>query len=319
MSKIEKGRHETCNDEANKPGNMTRHLDDFVSIAWMVPWKDQAQTTAGLKREFSLATINGASLWCFDMWGGVFKTPETMEIVAKAKKIWDQYSRKSLKTMAEVALIADPQSTRYLNDLNSRVSQVYHATRNKLNRMGAPFEVFSFNDLPKADLGQYKFFIFPGIFEMTPEKEELLKKYVFSNERTVLFIYAPGISDGKKLDASFVKALTGCDFKTPGVTKVKKEGWSSVYVPGYETVTPELLKELAAEAGVNIYCEDQVPVYANEKLAAVHVASGGEKIITLPGKAKNVTELYTGQVVKVRNRKFSYNFATPDTALFEIE
>jgi hypothetical protein len=59
------------------------HLDEFVSIAWMVPWKTQAETDAGLKREFALAIVNQTSLWCFDMWGGVFKTPETMQVVAQ--------------------------------------------------------------------------------------------------------------------------------------------------------------------------------------------------------------------------------------------
>ena len=48
-------------------------LDEFVSIAWMVPWKTQAETDAGFKREFALATINQTSLWCFDMWGGGFQ------------------------------------------------------------------------------------------------------------------------------------------------------------------------------------------------------------------------------------------------------
>ncbi|MCX6900511.1 MAG: hypothetical protein NT105_17670 [Verrucomicrobia bacterium] len=293
-------------------------LDEFVSIGWMFPWKDQAETDAGLKREFALAIINQTSLWCFDMWGGVFKTPETMKIVAQSKKLWDRFAAQPLKTRAEVALVVDPQSARYINDLNAAVPQIYQGTRNKLNRLGAPFEVFSFNDLPRADLAQYRLFVFPGLFEITPEKMDVLRKHVLHSNRTALFLYAPGICDGKSLDPAHVKVLTGTAFKTPGVSTVQRDGWKAVYVGGYAELTPAVLKKAAHEAGVTIYCEDAVPVYANERLVTVHMAQGDEKIITLPVDCRQVRELYTDQTVPVTVRQFRYTFKTPDTAMFEL-
>lgn len=293
-------------------------LDEYVSIGWMVPWKDQTETDAGLKREFALAIINRTSLWCFDMWGGVFKTPETMQVVAQGKKLWDQYGAQPLPGRAEVALVVDPQSARYLNDLNPVVVQINQNTRNKLNRIGAPFEVFSFNDLPRADLAQYKVFVFPGLFEVTPEKLATLKKYVCNHDRTVVFVYAPGISDGRTLDVARVKGLTGVDFKTPGVSAVQRNGWKSIYAADYKDVTSLKLKEIAAAAGVTIYCDDEVPVFANEKLVAIHMAQGGAKTVMLPVACREVHELYTGRVVSVQGKKFPYTFATPDTALFEL-
>ena len=294
------------------------HLDDFVSIGWMVPWKDQAETDAGLKREFALAITAQTSLWCFDMWGGVFKTPETMKVVAQSKALWDRFAALPLKTRAEVALVVDPQSIRYLNDRNAVVSEIHQGTRNKLNRIGAPFEVFSFNDLPRADLAQYKLLIFPGLFEITPEKMDVLHKYVLKNNRTAMFLYAPGICDGKSLDAARVKTLTGTAFKTPGINVAQRDDWKAVYVASYADVTPAVLKKTARDAGVTMYCEDEVPVYANERLVTIHMAQGGEKTITLPVDCRQVRELYTGRVVPVAGRQFRYTFATPDTALFEL-
>ena len=293
-------------------------LDDFVSIGWMVPWKDQSETDAGLKREFALAIISQTSLWCFDMWGGVFKTPETMKVIAQSKRLWDTYTAMPLKIRAEVALVVDPQSARYLNDQNPLVAQINQGTRNKLNRLGAPFEVFSFNDLSRADLAQFKVLVFPGLFEVTPEKTEILKKYACKNDRTVVFVYASGISDGKTLDPARVKALTGTAFKTSGVSAVQRDGWKAVYAADYKDVTPQMLQKIATEAGVTIYCEDAVPVYANERLVAIHMAQGGEKTITLPKACREVKELYTGRVIPVANRRFQYTFAAPDTALFEL-
>lgn len=293
-------------------------LDEYVSIGWMVPWKDQAETDAGLKREFALAIINQTSLWCFDMWGGVFKTPETMRIVAQSKRLWDTYAARPLRNCAEVALVVDPQSARLVNDQNPLVAQIYQGTRNTLNRLGAPFEVYSFNDLPRADLSQVKLLVFPGLFELTPAKAELLKTCALTNGRTAVFVYAPGISDGKSLDPARVKALTGTAFKTAGVSAVKQAGWTAVYAGSYDALTPQALRKAAVEAGVTITCEDAVPVYANERLVAIHVAQGGGRTITLPKACREVRELYTGRVVPVKDRRFAYTFATPDTALFEL-
>ena len=293
-------------------------LDEFVSIGWMVAWKDQAETDAGLKREFALAIINQTSLWCFDMWGGIFKTPETMKLVEQSKRLWDRHAALPLKTRAEVALVVDPQSARSLNDLHADIPKIYQGTRNKLNRLGAPFEVFSFNDLSRVDLTSYKLLVFPGLFEVTPEKLAVLEKYVFNDDRTALFIYAPGISDGKTLDASRVQALAGTAFKTPGISTVQRGGWKAVYASGYDEVTPETLRQAAVAAGITIYCEDEVPIYANERLVAVHVAQGGEKAITLPCECRQVTEIYTGRVIPVTDRRFTYEFKSPDTALFDL-
>ena len=293
------------------------NLDEYVSIGWMVPWKDQAETDAGLKREFSLAIVNQASLWCFDMWGGVFKTPETMRLVGQAKRLWDAYAALPLKTRAEVALVVDPQSARLVNDQNPLAGQIYQATRNKLNRLGAPFEVFSFNDLARADLSQYKMFVFPGLFELTPEKAEVLHRVVLNKGRTAVFAYAPGLSDGRTLDVARVKELTGAAFKAEGVSTVARDGWTAVYAGSYAALTPQALRQAAVGAGVTIYCEDAVPVYANERLVAVHLAKGGEKTVTLPVACREVKELFTGRVIPVSDKKFRYTFATPDTALFE--
>jgi hypothetical protein len=294
------------------------NLDEYVSIAWMVPWKNQAETTAGLKREFSLAIINNTSLWCFDMWGGVFKTPETMKIVGQSKKLWDEHSSAKYTSLAEVALVTDPQSARYLNDSNPVVKKIYTETRNKLNRLGAPFEVFSFNDLEQMDLSRYKLLIFPGIFEITASRMDILKKHVLKDGRTILFCYAPGISNGSDIRESRVQELTGTLFKTNGVNKIEMDGWTSVYIHDYDILTPEVLKQLASESRVTLFCGDESPVFANDHLIAVHTATGGEKTITVPVQVKSVRELYTGKLIKVSKKKFIYNFQSPDTALFEL-
>lgn len=293
-------------------------LDKFVSIGCVVPWKDQADVNAGLKREFSLAIINQISLWCFDMWGGVFKTPETMKLIEQSKKIWDKYSSIPQQSKAEIALIVDPQSARYINDNNTLVGKINHDTRNKLNQVGAPFEVFSFNDIPYVNLDSYKLIVFPGLFTITPEKMAVLKKYVLNRNRTVLFVYAPGICDGKDLDTSRIEKLTGSPFNSPELRVVPQSGWTAAYLSKYENMNSAMLKKLAFEAGVHIYCKEEIPVYASNRLLMVHTANGGKLKIKLPQSYAKIKELYSNQIVAQNTAEFNCEFKSPDTLIFEL-
>ena len=49
------------------------------------------------------------------------------------------------------------------------------------------------------DLSRYKVVLFPATLLITPERAALLKKYVLNNDRTVVWVYAPGICDGTSL------------------------------------------------------------------------------------------------------------------------
>lgn len=57
------------------------------------------------------------------------------------------------------------------------------------------------------------------------------------------------------------------------------DNWKAVYVPGYKDITPQTLRQVAVQAGVTIMCQDQVPVFANERLVAIHMAQGGKKTV----------------------------------------
>ncbi len=286
-------------------------------------WDTQEKTNAGLKREFALATISGASLWCFDMWGGWFNTPETMDVIEKSRQIWEKHSSKRYKGAAQIALIADPQSAFYICDKyidkDLKVLDVYAGTRTKMNLLGAPFEIFSFDDLPHVNLDQYKFIVFPASFKITQERLKMLKEHVFKNGRTLLFAYAPGIIDGKTLDTNRVRDFAGFDYGAEGVNVSDKGDYKIAYIAKYKDITPEVLRKLAEDAGVHIYFDEYAPVFANERLLAVHTATGGKKTVRLPKKYSQVRELYSGKVVAEDADSFEYEFKKPDTALFELE
>lgn len=280
-------------------------------------WSTQESTDAGYKREVAFALINHTSLWLFDMWGGNFQTPESFRLVKRLREIFAQYEKDRSPSAAEIVYIADPQSSYYINDSDPKAAASASGLRDNLNLIGAPYDVYSFNDIDDIDFSKYKLVIFPRMFFIDKNREEILHKYVLTGGKTVLWLYAPGITDGRKLDPNAVKKWTGSEFKSPGVNRHSMEGWNSVYIYNYSLLTPEILKEIAGQAGVVIYCQDKVPVYANEKLLAIHMKEGGKKKISLPKKCRIITEIYSGKVIAENVDSFEYEFKSPDTAIFE--
>lgn len=281
-------------------------------------WKTQAEDSAGLTREAAFALINHASLWWFDMWGGWYPNEETRQLIGRLKKVSDAYVSDRSPSVAEALLVADPQSAYGVNEKMPHASAMARQFREKVARAGAPYDIYSFNDLEAVDLSRYKVVFLPATLLITPERAEILRRHVLKDGRTVVWVYAPGISDGKSLDVARVKQWTGSAYRTPGPATVDMGGWTSVYAFEYQTMTPAAIREILRRAGVHLYVEGEDPVYANRRLLAIHCQAGGEKRIALPRVCKRVVDVLKGVTVAEQAAAFTYRFESPDTVLFEL-
>ena len=282
-------------------------------------WKTSEASVAGLKREISLCVVNGASMWFFDMWGGFFDTREMMSTIKKGHEIWLDSIKSKANPVAEIAVVADPQSAYYVNDSDPRTNKLFIETRTKANKIGAPFEVISFDDIARTDVSKYRFFVFPASFKIDAQRLKTLEEKVFKDGKTSLFMYAPAIIDGEKLDARLVKKFTGFDYGTRGINVSDRKNHKIVYIHSYDDLTVDVLRSLAEKAGVKMYASEGIPVYANDRYVAVHTAVGGVKKVSLPFKCARVVEKFTRKIVCENADSFEYNFSTPDTALFEMQ
>lgn len=282
-------------------------------------WKTSEESCAGLKREINLVLVNNASIWFFDMVGGWFNTKDMMQTIQRGHEIWQSHQDKNYKSIAEIALIADPQSAMYVNDFNRRVSKIYPNSRNVLNKIGTPFDVYSFNDIERIDMSQYKFFVFPGSFKIDKHRMDVLKKYIFKDGKTSLFLYAPAIINEHSLDVQNVKNFIGIDYATKGVNFSNKGDYNIAYVHNYEDFNVDVARDLAKKSGVRMLSESGDVVYANEKLLSIHSSKGGKRLVKLPFKCSKVTELYTKKVVGYNCDEIEITISKPDTLLFELE
>lgn len=295
------------------------YLTSEITLKVNTAWPDEASTVAGLKREAALGLIHRTHLWWFDMWGDFYQGEKVLDTLARVRKIWNDYAGSSPEDLCQIAMIVDPDSTYYLNQDHPDILEINRGIRNKLNLVGAPFEVYSFNDIPQIkNFTQYRLVVFTSLFHLTPEKKKILKQYVLKDGRSVLWLGPAGIIDHEKYDPENSRKLTGVAPDAADIACCKQKLWQSVYCRDYRKITPAALKQLAKSAEVHLYTDREWPVYAEGSLLAVHSAEGGTETIRVPRRSGLATELFSGSKTPIRNGCFQYRFQTPDTALFVL-
>ena len=290
------------------------------SVVDVRAWSSQADDIAGNTREACFALVNHASYWWFDMWGGFYDDPVLQKRIGELEKIQERFREDLSPSTAEILFVGDPQSLYYLRDEDPLTKAGSTVLRNRLSVLGAPIDSYSFNDLARMDLSQYKVILLPQTFLIDGERAKLLREKVCTGGRTVLFSYAPGICDGKSLDPSRVEVWAGVPFVSGGkeIAETPRGDWNAVYAYDVNAFTKEVLRGICEKAGVHFYVGDCWPVFANERLLSIHCKEGGLRTVSLPKKAAQVIDLLSGEVVAKRKKAFTVDFASPDTRLYEI-
>jgi len=280
-------------------------------------WKTLDDDLAGNTREAAYAMSKNASYWWFDMWGGFYRNSAVRDRIAALRKAQDALP--DAPSVSQVLLVLDPDSIYYLNERHPEERAFGQAMRNALSKTGAPYDTCSFGDLGAIDLSPYRLVILNSTLLITPEREKLLSEKVFGQGRTVVWTYAPGLIDGKTLDASRVRRFAGVPYGTSGVSVTEMpRKWRAVYAHDYRLYTPEKLAELETLAGVHRYVDACAPVFAKENFVAVHTAEGGKMTVRLPKRVARVTDLLTGETMATDADSFVTAFRTPDTRLFKV-
>jgi len=157
-------------------------------------------------------------------------------------------------------------------------------------------------------------------WEITPEKEAMLKEYLLKNNRVILWLYAPGLSDGTSLDESRCEKWIGKPVsEAQGIEFHAMGGWNSAFIRNPQELTTADIKVLAKKAGVHFYSEAELPVYANSRFAAVHCKDKQELKLSLPAGMTFEKELYSGKEFAPGQNEIVWQTNGPETLLFELK
>jgi len=281
-------------------------------------WKSDDEIVAGMKRDAAFCLINRDSLWWFDMWGGTYQGEKVFGALKQVKQIWDEQVQYPSHDVCQILMVQDPDNMYLVNDMDARCGTFHTRTLQALSVLGMPYTVCSFNDIERLDMERFKLVIFCHPFELTTQRRDVLDRLVLLDQRSVVWLYGPGIVNDGKWDPENVKKVCGTPFQTPGLNTLKMTDWTSVYVHRAETLTPHDLQQLAVDAGCHVYCPKLRPVFANDRLIGVHTGAAETLTVNFPEKYAEVTELFSG---KEYNNVASVQLKTtgPDTFLFLYE
>ena len=171
------------------------------------------ESIAAIRREVATALTHGSALWWCDFGadgsGGWYDQPELIGEVKKLVALAEERLNTPRKRVAEVALVCDLGSCYSLNDgaaMRTHLRLLDEVTT-ELYRTGTPFDTILLSQLPKADLSGYKMLIFLNTLKVDAPTRRFLARA--TRERSVLWLWAPGITDGKGFGAELVSELTG--------------------------------------------------------------------------------------------------------------
>ena len=262
--------------------------------------KDRKGDIALLARDFAQTLCWGCGFWYFDFGQGWYATDEFADYFRKILPIRSEPA--DCTSVSEVLVVGDYESVMFshVDWPPPRGMQRWITDQvNELGGAGAPFDTASVRDLASGKLKDYKVYLFPNLYYVTPEKETLVNRLRAEGKRLAWIGPAGALGpDGKRTGA----------WAKPG--EVVSDG----------PLSRVRLRELYRDWGVHVYNDDtNAAVYACASYVALHSADARRETIRLPVPAR-VYEVYPERrLVGSDIREFSFEAESPSTSIFRIE
>jgi hypothetical protein len=84
---------------------------------------------------------------------------------------------------------------------------------NGLAHCGIPYRLYLFSDLEKANMPDYRCYLFPNLFHLDDARLAVLRNKVFRDGRMSIFGPATGITDGRALSAEWASRVLGVEME----------------------------------------------------------------------------------------------------------
>ena len=203
--------------------NRTYLSSSYAGAPWDANWdfsigqtRTVADTISQQKRDFANAMINGAGLWQYDMYGGWLDDDQIYQYLRDAKAEYDFSVFLDRDVRNEVAIFVGDETYAYMragqpNMPYTLFEPMLMQQRKHLSKMGAGYDTYTLSSLMDGKVEPHKLNIIFSPFEITPEMNEAIDKYLKCNGQYVVWVYLPGISDGDTLSAEHMKRVTGFD------------------------------------------------------------------------------------------------------------
>ena len=176
---------------------------------------------AVMRRNTAQSLVRGQGMWWYDFGpkgaGGWWDHPDLLAEVGRLKNLADSLVDKPYRPVADVLFVYDAECFYYLGLPRGDVDPVSFAAINRTIAQachsGCAFDTVLLADLPLADLERYRVVVFAHTPCLTREQRAFIAEKVAKDGRTLVWVYAPGYTDGDTLDLARMADVTGMGLK----------------------------------------------------------------------------------------------------------
>ena len=165
-----------------------------------------AQSVTTLARDFAQTLCRNAGCWYMDFARDWYNDPEIFAFFRKLEPIRALATHNT--SVSEVAIVGDLESIYYHKISTRPLDVVFDSNAQELTHTATPFDVLLFEDLTNPNVRDYKVYVFPDLFFLTPGKAAVIEKLRAAG-KSLVWLYAPGYLNGQGHSVENIQALTG--------------------------------------------------------------------------------------------------------------
>ncbi len=208
-------------------------LDEMDQQTPLVPLKDSSFTSsleksiAQVRRNVLFTFCKGQGLWFYDFGPSGFNggkrlndhgsygwwdEPSLSNDIGRLKSLLDKQFNQPYTNDADVLLVHSTE-TFYYTGSNRKDSYMGHWANNwvpvSIFRSGVVHDVIDADDLDKINPDQYKAIVFINTWLLTTAQKHIIQSKLAKKGRHLIWLYAPGYTNGITLHKEFTESLTG--------------------------------------------------------------------------------------------------------------
>jgi hypothetical protein len=175
-------------------------------------FRTPAEVKAGLRRNAGMVLSRGLhDYWC-NVGSSYFHDAAIQRVIANdiVPALARGQALPHRETADAIAFVIDDESALH-EDFTSgyqNLACILQRVRG-LSHCGVPYRIYLLSDLRRAEMPDYKVWLFPNLFQLDDARMALLREKVLRNGNLALFGPATGITDGRHLGAERASALLG--------------------------------------------------------------------------------------------------------------
>ena len=181
--------------------------------------KYHPETIALLRRNFMESITRGMGFWFYDhrivpsgslyQKNGWWDHPALLHEIHKLYDLSDTYTNQLYQPVADVVLVYDTEAYYHMPQNSFADASVEYSILHSIGHAGVSYDMVYLHDIDHIDWDRYKCVIFVNTVYIEDEVKTYIHQVIARNNRHIVWLYAPGYSNGKNLSTESVSDLIG--------------------------------------------------------------------------------------------------------------